>query len=592
MADSDQTRADIKRIGPFALVEKIGAGGMGVVFRATHGDSGKEVAVKVLAPKSETSRRDVLRFERELAILQKIQHPNIVRCYGGGRAGGKHFMAMELVRGGSLSEILKRRGKLSWEAAIDYSLQVCSALECAHEQGIIHRDLKPGNLLLAKDGTLKLSDFGLARLTFGEKLTATNHTLGTLAYMSPEQIHGESGLSHKTDLYALGCVMFEMLTGRPPFMGDSTAILLYQHLQQEPPRVVSLTLDCPVWLDALVAQLLEKKPEKRPRDAAAVIQALREVKERAASGQGVAQHVAKGGAAALRVTTPDSGAVARLLPKRKKKSAAEWAEPFYERAWFLSICLAALAGVATWIFWPAGEEKLFARASALMVDDASTDRARLEVLGELQERFPEGAHAAEVRQFVEQIEMKKAEKQADAHVRQGLAPESEGERLYMEAREYERFGDRITALEKYRAMQTVLESNAANRPYLNLSRRHVAKLEETTEDDDRLKTVQKALDNADQLALEGKALAAYKIWSSVVTLYGDNQEMAIPVKRAKARIRETDTASDDQENSDNSSADDIRGADEAPAERTTDGDEAEQDIAESDAPDQAAEPDE
>src|SRR4029077_4995551 len=256
-----------RQLGPFLVGEKLGVGGMGVVYRATYTKTGQVVALKLLSVELSGKPRLGARFERELAILKRLKHPNIVPCFGGGKFGEQHFLAMELIEGGTLATELKKRNKLSWGEVIPLGLPICSALEHAHEHGIIHRDLKPSNLLRTKDGKLKLADFGIARDTDATALTAAGKTVGTFAYMAPEQIRGNPPVTAQTDLYALGCVMYELLTGAPPFAAETAGELLYLHIEKKPVRVSTFALDCPVWLDTLLQQLLEKEPEKRPRDA-------------------------------------------------------------------------------------------------------------------------------------------------------------------------------------------------------------------------------------------------------------------------------------------------------------------------------------
>ncbi|OYV83300.1 MAG: hypothetical protein B7Z73_16220 [Planctomycetia bacterium 21-64-5] len=354
-----------QRLGPFLLKERLGAGGMGVVYRATHVESRRPFAVKVLSAKAAGNKRIVARFARELEILKALKHPNIVRCFGGGRQGSDIYLVMELVGGGSLAGLIRRRGRIPWDAAIDYALQVCDGLAYAHEWGIVHRDLKSANLLLTKDGQVKIADFGIARVQYGKKLTAAKHTVGTMAYIAPEQIKGDPPISHRTDLYTLGCVMFEMLTGRLPFVADSMAQLIYQHMEDAPPHVATIALDCPIWLDALVNQLLEKDPLKRPHDATALARALREAKEKSVSGAGVAQ-AATGGPSALRVGQERGEAkqARELLGKKKKRKKKK--VPVYERVWFLAACLLLVVAVGAWSVWPLNERQLFERAEVLM----------------------------------------------------------------------------------------------------------------------------------------------------------------------------------------------------------------------------------
>lgn len=176
-------------IWPFELLERIGEGGMGEVYRARFVKNDSIVAVKLL-PSDVTNETILARFEREIKILRSLRHPNIVHCFGGACEGDQQFYAMELVEGGSLSELLKKQGRFSVDRTIEYARQMCAGLKYAHERGVVHRDVKPGNFLLTPDGQLKLSDFGLATIAAGRKITADDRTVGTFLYMAPEQISG------------------------------------------------------------------------------------------------------------------------------------------------------------------------------------------------------------------------------------------------------------------------------------------------------------------------------------------------------------------------------------------------------------------
>lgn len=263
-------------IWPFELVDKIGEGGMGIVYRARYVVNDRQVAVKLL-PTDVTDEVILARFERELEILKTLKHPNIVRCFGGVCENKRRFYAMELVEGGTLDGLLEQYGKLPWPKVIEYGLQMCRALAYSHERGVVHRDIKPGNFLIAANGQLKLSDFGLASVIASRKITAAGKTMGTYRYMAPEQIRGKTEI--KSDLYALGCVLFEMLTGRPPFDGDTPAEILQKHMREPPPQVRAFALDCPPALESIVLDLLEKEPERRPSGAEEVARCLENVSE-------------------------------------------------------------------------------------------------------------------------------------------------------------------------------------------------------------------------------------------------------------------------------------------------------------------------
>lgn len=264
-------------IWPFELEEQIGSGAMGLVYKARYVKNDRRVALKLLPKEVAANATLAARFQREMEILKDLKHPHIVNTFGGTCEGDQWFYAMELIEGGTLGGLLLEQGKLPWRDVIEFGLQICAALEYAHSHGVIHRDIKPGNLLLMRSGKIKLVDFGLALVTAETRLTATGKTMGSLLYMAPEQISGKPPLSHKTDLYALGCVLFELLCGRTPFVGEGMAEILQQHLRKPPPKASSFALDCPVQLDNLIGDLLQKDPERRPESAAAVAARLREI---------------------------------------------------------------------------------------------------------------------------------------------------------------------------------------------------------------------------------------------------------------------------------------------------------------------------
>ncbi|MEZ6064477.1 MAG: serine/threonine-protein kinase [Planctomycetaceae bacterium] len=230
-------------IGPFQLDGRLGVGGMGIVYRATYLKGGQQVAVKVLAPDLTADYKVAKRFEREMAILKKLRHPNIVRYYGGGMSGQQQFYAMELVNGGSVDDLLRKQGRLSWETVVDYGMQIAKALEHAHDAAIIHRDLKPANLLLTEKGVIKLSDFGIARDTQSTALTQAGKTVGTMAYMAPEQITGKSPIL--LIFRGPGCRQLRSLS---VFTGTPHVTLPANPVVRLKPRRASFLLPAPVGL--------------------------------------------------------------------------------------------------------------------------------------------------------------------------------------------------------------------------------------------------------------------------------------------------------------------------------------------------------
>ncbi|MBM84086.1 MAG: serine/threonine protein kinase [Planctomycetaceae bacterium] len=262
----------------FEVIEQIGNGTVGTVYRARMKSTDQIVALKVLLPAATHDKQISARFAREMVILERLNHPNIVKYHGGGEYNGQLFYAMELVEGGSLRDVLTRNGSMTWDESVECGWQVCSALQHAHNHGVIHRDLKPANLFLSKDGVVKLGDFGIALdLRTTSNITATGLTVGSYMYMSPEQIRGEP-VTNQTDLYALGCLLFEMLMGRPPFPGQNFAHIFDQHLHTPAPPVNALSEVCPEPMESIIKQLLEKDPNSRPFNARSVQGMLAEVK--------------------------------------------------------------------------------------------------------------------------------------------------------------------------------------------------------------------------------------------------------------------------------------------------------------------------
>ncbi|NQV25342.1 MAG: protein kinase [Rhodopirellula sp.] len=538
-------------IGPFDLQEKLGTGGMGVVYRAAYRKNGRIVALKVLTPDLSSNPKLVARFEREMAILEKLDHPNITRYYGGGKSRGQHFYAMRLMGGGTLAELLKRRHSLPWEQVVEYGLQICDALDHAHEHGVIHRDLKPANLFLRQDRKtgqerIVLGDFGIARDMEASGLTATGMTVGTYAYMAPEQIDGKHPITGRTDLYALGCVLFEMLTGQTPFQGGTAGELMVKHLQEEPQLVRHLAVECPLWLENVVSQLLSKQPADRPHDAACVALALEEVRSRVAEQASVSTQITSGG--------PGTRSMAEVHPELKKLLAGSGRKkkrkrkrgPFWESAWFLLCCLASLIGAVTWAVWPASEAELFAQAQPLMESEDTVhwrDAVKL-YLEPMLERFPNGEHAGQARDFINRFEVGRLKRRLINSARLNLDPESEPERLFMEAWRYEQFGDRITALAHYRSMIVLLKAkeetlNATDdRYFIPLAQSQIADIEATVDTSaDRITFVNSSLLKADELLTSGRLVEAQKMWNSIVSLYSTNQEFAPQVEYARARLR-------------------------------------------------------
>jgi len=267
------------RIGQYRVVERLGRGGMGVVYRAWHPKLRKWVAVKFLAVNGDAARA-VARFEREMALVARLHHPNIVRATDAGEADGYHYLVMDLVEGLDLGQLLRRRGPLPVAEACAILRQAALALAHAHAHGLVHRDLKPSNLMLSNQGEVKVLDLGLALLrdeAADDGLTPTGQVMGTADYMAPEQWQASHEVDIRADLYSLGCTLYTLLTDRPPFGPPRYATPLAKmaaHATAPVPRVADHRPDVPAAVCDLLGRLLAKDPRDRPADPAELARLL------------------------------------------------------------------------------------------------------------------------------------------------------------------------------------------------------------------------------------------------------------------------------------------------------------------------------
>ena len=261
------------KLGRYEIIRTLGMGGAGSVFLARDTDTDERVALKSLMAHTLEVESVHSRFIREISIAQKLKHPNLIEYLDCGFDGDWLFYTMEFVPWGSLADVLARKGCLPWKDAIECSMQLCDGLHYMHSNGVIHRDLKPGNIFLSDDGQLKIGDFGLARDLQSTRLTQAGHTVGTAKYLSPDQARGVEDIDGRADLYALGCMMFEMLAGQTPFedVNDPTrntfGRLIRRHIEKPAPIVSQFAQNCPQELSIFVDRLLKKDRAKRPDTA-------------------------------------------------------------------------------------------------------------------------------------------------------------------------------------------------------------------------------------------------------------------------------------------------------------------------------------
>jgi len=267
-------------LGEYVVLDRIGAGGMGQVFKARHRVMERIVALKVLPASAMSSAEAVRRFQREVRAAAKLMHPNIVTAYDASEHQGIHYLVMEYVDGQDMGSIVREHGPLSVERAVDWTLQAARGLEYAHRQGIVHRDIKPANLLVDREETVRILDMGLARInqevglsdTVGsERLTSSGQVMGTCDYMAPEQAEDSRAADHRADIYSLGCTLYRLLTGRPPYKRETLIQVLLAHREAEVPSLLDARPDVPRQLNDLFQKMMAKRPEDRHQSMGEVV---------------------------------------------------------------------------------------------------------------------------------------------------------------------------------------------------------------------------------------------------------------------------------------------------------------------------------
>jgi serine/threonine protein kinase len=284
--------------GRYRIVRKLGAGGMADVYLAEDQELGRRVAIKILNGRHANDDQFIERFRREAKNAAALNHPNIVSIYDRGEAEDTYYIAMEFLDGRSLKELIVGHGQAPIKVAVEYARQILSALRFAHRHGIVHRDIKPHNVLVDREGRVKVTDFGIARAG-ASQMTETGSIVGTAQYLSPEQAKGGE-VDQRSDLYSLGIVLYELLTGKTPFEGDTPVEIAMKHLSTAPQPPSKLRPDIPRDLDMVVLRALAKDPDDRYQSADEMEADL----ERVSRGAGVAPMTRESATQVMRSPTP------------------------------------------------------------------------------------------------------------------------------------------------------------------------------------------------------------------------------------------------------------------------------------------------
>lgn len=525
-----------ERLGKWVIHKELGRGGMGRVYLAQEELSGRKAALKILAAELAQEVGFLYRFQREIETLSALDHPSIVHFYESGFENNLYFYAMEFVEGQTLEEILEARQRLPWQEVLDIAERVCPALRHCHDHGVIHRDLKPSNLLRMPDGTIKLTDFGIAKVFAAPHLTRTNGIVGTAEYLSPEQAAGKT-VGKRSDLYCLGCVLYVLLTGRPPFTGNSYIELLnkHRHSQCDPPQ--RYVLEIPHEVDELVCQLLEKDPDKRPRDCHVLGKRLATIRLKLERKSHKTEHDGDDQAATriddsahLKLPGPATLMSRLLRSELQRELQGGPLARFFNHPAVVTALLAGCLGVMAWTFWPAGEEQLYEQGARLMASSRLSDleQAWRDYLGPLETRFPQHAHQEELAQFRRKLES----------ARSGVA--TEGQRFYRLGELRRQQGDLRGARSLWNNVIVVFRDDPAEEEWVRRATAALGELDKQTQAKERLAAVESALQRAKEMHAKGKADEADRVLAAIEELYRDDTgaaELLRQVQQARQGIQ-------------------------------------------------------
>jgi|SRR5579884_1131139 len=547
------------RLGSWILDRELGRGGMGCVYLARRDSPEADLpplaAIKVLAPELAVEPGFQARFQREIDILRQLDHPNIVRFLESGEKNGRPYFVMEYVPGPSFETVRTQRGRLPWTEVLDLAWQVAPALKHAHDRGVIHRDLKPSNLLrveeqagivsdsrtsapdasssLASPFLVKLTDFGIASLFASPHLTVTGGVVGTAEYLSPEQAAGKT-VTRRSDLYSLGVVLYTLLTGRTPFEGDPLA-LLHKHRFAQFDRPARIVPEIPHELDAIVCELLEKDPGKRPADGMVLFRRLDSFKRK------LAYQATHGNAKTIELAPNQSATrlrdgiegpatlMSRLMRQElERERLGGPIRQFFNQPWVLVLALIITVALIGWAFWPLSAERMYQRGAALMQseDPADWETAWNDYLGPLLDKHPDTPHREEVEKYRLRVEEAKAARQAQRAARRAGSM-SEAQWFYQEGLRQSQQGDEAGARRVWKSLVRAFRDVPSEGPWVRLAEQELERLGDKPPDR-QWEPVRQALQQARKLREEGREKEAEAIVNALKELYrGDKQAEAI-----------------------------------------------------------------
>ncbi len=519
------------RLGSWIIEEEIGRGGMGTVYRAHRTSSqGDEIcAIKMLAAELAVELGFQQRFQREIEILRQLNHPNIVRFLESGVEESRFWYAMELIQGESYEDLRLQSGRLHWREVLEMAWQIAPALKHAHDRGVIHRDLKPSNLLRNEEGTVKLTDFGIASLFASPHLTVTGGVIGTPEFLSPEQASGKP-VTKRSDLYSLGVVLYTLVTGKTPFEGEQID-LLHKHQYGQYERISRLVPDLHPDFEEIIDSLLEKDPGKRPGDAGVLFKRLDSLRKKLArqtqESLGMSRYDLKVG---------EREGPATLMSRLVRQELEQQNRPgpigrILNHPVVLVTLFLLCVSTLVYTFWPMSESTLFERGAALMASDDPDDwdRAFERYFNTLEKKYPNHCYKQELTEFRQRLEEARAGQRAEGRAFRNRRL-SDGEWFFEKGMRLRLQGEEEAACRIWEALIDAYRNVPSERAWVRRAERELANPPPPQKEPLRGAT-RAALEQAKQLEVEGKHEQANAIRRALGELYKDDPSMAAKLKK-------------------------------------------------------------
>ena len=454
---SIETTVENTQVGPFLIVKRLGTNRRQQVFHARQVKQDREVALKFIkVPPSVEWSRALDKIQREFTELQKLKHKNLVKVYGAGVEGEKIFVASELIEGESLAAIMTRRGKLMPDLVVDYGKQIAELLQYLHKKDLVHAKLTPEKILITPDNKVKIADLRLNRAKKRRWDATKRHALDIAAYMAPEQF--TEGATPKSDFYALGVILFEMLTGKLPYEPDTMGRMTRNKMNAPVPSVASHIMNCPIWLDKIIVQMLNPETRERPHSARAIVFAFEEIKKidknrKSAVGQMTGTFNP--------LTAGQDKTEANQLLGKKEIIDAEPRTPFYQYVAFQVAALVAIVAFVIWMAIPKGADQILEEATVSVNSrDPKAWRSANEELKRLMAGSDESI-AAEAERLYYQSRRQILVLNAEDGVRNKLQSESVG--MFVDAVQLQLKGEKFEALKLFRRLVATVSTTGKER---------------------------------------------------------------------------------------------------------------------------------